>query len=125
MATGKFLHLLSRQAADQYQIPEVGAVPGILTVFEAKLISASGLDLSNKPGNILAQAGMDYRSTPSSPPAGDAFVSSLVPVQPYWQRLYETTMRPLDFGATTIPEQIRQLADRSYVPNIDPDYGAP
>ena len=125
MADSKFLHLLSQTGSDQYVIPDTAAVTGIVTVYEAKLISASGADLTSKIGTVLAQAGMDYRLTAGSLPAGDAFVSSLIPIQPYWQRFFGTTMRLPDLATLTIPDELQQLTDKSYVPGVDPDYVAP
>jgi len=97
----------------------------VLLAFEAKQISASGANIDDEVGTIVAAAGFDWWPSPGATTGNsEAVHGSFKAVNTSWRSFYVTTARTalmLDCPLFPALAQLTQTGE----PGVDPDFVAP
>lgn len=122
LVPGRCYHFFSTgDASGQWEVEDTADVGGIIVVFEAKLISKTGADISGEVGTIIGGCGADWRTTPEALPTGDAFVGSFKSLTTSFRKFYGTSSPLTTMVAHPPPAALAQLTQIDSQA-LDPEY---
>jgi hypothetical protein len=98
-------------------------IVALVACHTAKIISASGIDLTGEIGKVIDAAGIDrWLDTVATTGNVECCHGPFGIVYPWERRFYATTMRIRELKLYGLPTAIPQYTSTSYTPGADPDY---